>query len=169
MASSSRTADSAAGAACAAPAQRFRPAAVIGASGAFIGTAALVAGPFLSFRPNRVVDGITSTGLEAFGATGWLLLAAWLLAGALVFVTPGKRSALVRGLLGAAILAGSLWASGLAAAEYASAEGAIARTSFGWSFYATLLALFLVQNAAMEESTTACSPGPPSSGPTCSS
>ena len=152
MASSSNTTDCAAGAAPAAPARRFRPAAVIGASGALIGAVALVAGPYLSFRPNRVLDGVTSTGLEAFGTTGWLLLAAWLLAGALVFVVPGKRTALARGLLGAAILAGSLWASGVAATGYASAEGAVARTSFGWSFYASLLALFLVQNAAMEES-----------------
>lgn len=134
------------------PAARTRPTAVIGVTGALLGAGALFAGPFLSFRPNRVVDGVASTGLEAFGAVGWALLATWVVAGALAFVEPGRRTAVVRGLIAACALGVTLWASGLAATEYASAEGAIARTSFGWSFYVTLLAVYLVQHAALEDS-----------------
>jgi len=131
---------------------RIRPTAVIGLSGALLGAAALAIGPFLSFRPNRVVDGVSATGFEAFGTIAWLIALGWVLAGALALVTPARRTALARGLAAAGILGASLWASGVAATGYASAEGTVARTSFGWSFYATLLAIYLVQHAAFADS-----------------
>ncbi|HET6498106.1 MAG TPA: ABC transporter permease [Coriobacteriia bacterium] len=122
--------------------------ALIGVTGAALGALALLLGPYLSLRPNRVVDGTALTGLQAFGTVGWLLLLAWALVGGLALISPARRSSLARGLLGAGILAGTLWASGVAATEYAAGEGPMARTSFGWSFYVSLLGLYLVHHAA---------------------
>ena len=141
------------------PATGLRPAAIIGASGGIVGAATMVAGRFLHLRPNRVVDGVAQSGVEAFGAVGWALLAGWLLLGLLALAPPTRQVALVRGLGGSALVLASLWMSGVVAAEFAAAQGQIARTSFGWSFYLSLLALYLVHFAAMEESGTTLARG----------
>jgi len=121
---------------------------IIGVTGAVICILATLMGPFLSFRPNRVVDGITASAIGSFGTTGWLLVALWV-AVAILALLPGSRTlTLVRGLLGHAGLGIVLASSGAAAAAYAVGEGTVARTSFGWSFYVMMFGLFLVQYSA---------------------
>ncbi len=107
-----------------------------------------VLGPFLSFRPNRVVDGISATALQSFGVTGWLLIALWVTIAALTLTSSRPAPALVRGLLGHVGLGIALASSGGAAAAYAAGQGTVARTSFDWAFYVMLFGLFLVQYSA---------------------
>ncbi len=142
--------------------------AVIGAGGGLLGAITTVAGGFVAFRPNRIVDGDPVTALQAFGSAGWVILALWLVAAALALgagggsiAAPGSPAwkrifsaaaravpAWARSLPASAAFLVSLAAAGNAAAVYAAGQSPAARTSFGISFYLALLALFLVVHSA---------------------
>ena len=124
-------------------------------TGAALGAAVTAFGPYLVFRPNRVVAGTAASALEAFGAAGWGILCLWIAIGALALLPSRRMLGLVRGLLGTGIIALVLIESGAMAAEHAAAAGPIARTSFGWAFYVSLFALFLVQYAALQDTPSA--------------
>lgn len=132
------------------PGVHRRASAVLGATGALIGAVATVATPFLSLRPNRIVEGVTLTATEAFGALGWLLVVVWIALGWASLKT-GARSGFARGLLGASLVTIVLLTSGDVAAEFAASTGPHARTSFSWGFYLALLGLFLTSEAAFED------------------
>ena len=149
--------------------------AIISATGGLIGAVALGLAPFVSFRPNRIVEGDSMSAVSAFGGMGWVALAVWLVAGlavpALWHGWRGSSSGNVggrahdsgkgryrdrlsgipgpaRGLLATVALLLLLAESGAAATEFAVGQGTAARTSFGWGFYLFLFAFFLVLYAA---------------------
>lgn len=142
--------------------------AVIGVGGGLLGAITTVAGGFVAFRPNRIVDGDPVTALRAFGRAGWVILALWVVAAALALgagggsaAAPGSPAwkrifsaaaravpAWARSLPATAAFLVSLAAAGNAAAVYAAGQSPAARTSFGISFYLSLLALFLVVHSA---------------------
>ena len=154
MASSSNTARVRAGASSPGALASSRANAVIATTGAVIGALAVSFGPFISLRPNRVVSGETASALASFGTWGWALLGIWLAVAVLARASAGRNGEprstvpLARGLLGTAALGIVLARTGVAAAEFAASSGPAARTSFGWSFYLMLFALFLTQYAA---------------------
>ena len=128
--------------------------AAISAAGGLIGAFALALAPFVSFRPNRIVEGETYSAIEAFGAWGWVAVALWLAASFLVFASrPGGRRwvanllGMGRGLIAAAALVLLLVQTGTHASDFAAGQGPAARTSFSWGFYVFLLALYLVLHA----------------------
>jgi osmoprotectant transport system permease protein len=128
--------------------------AIVAITGSLLGTAATVALPVLSLRPNRVVDGLPVNALEGFGPAAWLLVGGWIVLAALATLPPGRWLGPLRGLAGIAILSVVLASSGSVAARFATEQGPVARTSFAAGFYTMLAAFFLVQFAA-----TADTPG----------
>jgi len=123
---------------------------VVGSTGALLGALVTVTGSFAVFRPNRVINGVPATAVDALGSAGWLLVACWV--AMLVFaVLPTRRAgALARGLLASGVLAGSLLAVSNAGLAYAASEGDIARVSLGYSFWLSLLAVYFVIYSARE-------------------
>lgn len=128
---------------------------IVAVTGATIGAMATMFGPFLSFRPNRVVDGVQASGLEAFGAAAWVMIAIWVLCAALAFVEPGRHLGAIRGIVGHAILAAVLVQSGSAAAAFAVDQGTVARTSFAVGFYYVVVGYLLVEYAALRDTPAA--------------
>lgn len=127
----------------------YRAQRLVGTVGAAVGALVTVAMPMLAFRPNRVVDGIAMTAVDAFGATGWIVAALWVIAGIAALTRPTGVALMVRAASGPAALMLTLGASGAAATRFAdSAQSAAARTSLGAGFYLTMLALFLTSYAA---------------------
>ncbi|MDO8879786.1 MAG: ABC transporter permease [Coriobacteriia bacterium] len=124
---------------------------VIGLTGAGLGMLTTVMGPYLSFRPNRIVDGLSQTALEAFGPLGWLALALWALSALVALTRPRAWTGVARAALGSGAVLTLLAAAGAEAASFAAVQGAAARTSFGASFYLALLAAFLVSYSASAE------------------
>jgi len=128
---------------------------VLALTGSTLATASLIAGPYLWFRPNRILDGASVTALEAFGATGWLLVALWIASGVLA-LRPGALAALgggpARGLIATIALAATFALAGEAAAAFAETSERVARTSFGASYYVGLFGAFLVLYAAAADS-----------------
>ncbi len=149
--------------------------AIISAAGGLIGALALGLAPFVSFRPNRIVEGDSVSAVSGFGGLGWVSLAVWVVAGLAVpalwneWRRGGRRNGghpvgeshesrhrdrfsrfpgVARGLLATVALVLLLAKSGAAASEFAAGQGTAARTSFGWGFYVFLFALFLVLYAA---------------------
>lgn len=150
-----------------------RASAVVGLVGGLIGVVALTVGPFVSFRRNRVVDGESASAVEALGILGWVAFGLWLFVLLTTLAlwyrgrassgnpgrTAGRQMAAVRGLppslagVGCGLLATCallilLVQTGSAASAFASGQGPAGRTSFGWSFYLFLFALYLVLYAA---------------------
>ncbi len=130
---------------------------IIGATGGLIGVIALVTGSFVSFRPNRIVEGDPASALGALGSLGWVALGLWLLAAFSLILRwkglPNRQFirtawSLGRGLLATCALVLLVVQSGSAASEFAGAQGTAGRTSFGWSFYLFVFALYLVLYAA---------------------
>lgn len=137
-----------------------RTSAILSVTGGLVGALALVLGPFVSFRPNRIVEGVSASAVGAFDTLGWVILGLWVAAtiaapavwgpslseGASRSLGARGRSLLGvgRGLLGAASLVLVLEESGRVATEFAAGQGTAARTSFGWAFYLFLFALFLL-------------------------
>jgi osmoprotectant transport system permease protein len=129
--------------------------AVIDATGSLVGVVALATGSFVSFRPNRIVEGESASAIGALGTSGWIALGLWLLAalGALLLPRSARlawrgHTHLARGLLASSVLLLLLAQSGRAASAFAAGGAAASRTSFGWSFYLFLFALYLVLYAA---------------------
>lgn len=120
-------------------------------TGATLGLATVVAGPYLSFRPNRIMDGVSASGVEALGWAAWAVAGLWLLAGVLVAVPALRRFAIARAFVATSALTLALTGSGRAALAYAAAEGGVARTSFGAAFWVGLFGCFLVLYAAASE------------------
>ncbi len=122
---------------------------VVAISGCALGIAAALAPSGLLFRANRVFRGEPSSLLEAFGAWGWVLLCAWLLA-ALLAASPLRER--IRGLtvtlLGAAVPILTLWQAGSAATDYVESTSTIARTSLGLGFWLTQFAAYMLIFAA---------------------
>jgi osmoprotectant transport system permease protein len=149
--SSSNTTDSRAAASDpGAAAERRRTDRALTVTGAVIGLATTFVGPFLVFKPNRIVQGVGATALEAFGGAAWAIALVWVAVGALSLRSPGRYGGLLRATLAVGAFGAGLAASGHAAAGYAAEAGSIARTSLGTSFYVSLLGLFLVLYQAME-------------------
>ena len=128
--------------------------AAISAAGALIGAFALTLAPFVSFRPNRIVEGETLSAVAAFGGWGWMAVVLWLVAGLLFLVLRpgwprwvGDLLGVGRGLLATAVLLLLLVLAGGQAAEFAAGQGPTARTSFSWGFYLFLFAFYLVLHA----------------------
>ena len=132
---------------------------IVAVTGSTVGALAALFGPFLSFRPNRIVDGVQAGVFEAFGAAAWLILVLWLASAALSVPEPRRFLGLMRGLLCTGIVVAILLLSGAAAAEFAVDQGTVARTSFASSFYWTLVALFLVTYAALKDTPGAIARG----------
>ncbi|MBN1320764.1 MAG: ABC transporter permease [Thermoleophilia bacterium] len=143
------------------PAQDSRATAVISVTGGLIGAFALAFGPFVSFRPNRVVDGIGASAIDAFDATGWAVLILWCVAAFAVLAPQGAGRGhrplmqtlfgTGRGVLASGAFILALAEAGRVASTFAEEQGSAARTSFGWTFYLFLFALFLVLYAASTE------------------
>ena len=130
--------------------------AAISAAGALIGAFALTLAPFVSFRPNRIVEGETLSAVAAFGGWGWMAVVLWLVAGLLFLVLrpgwprwAGDLLGVGRGLLATAVLLLLLVLAGGQAAEFAAGQGPTARTSFSWGFYLFLFAFYLVLHATV--------------------
>lgn len=121
---------------------------VLALTGALIGIVSSLIGPYIWFRPNRIVDGTAETAIGAFGFTGWLIVALWVATGALALVSPGRVLGIVRALVVTAAITLAFAAAGGAAAEFAASSGAVARTSLGGSFYVGLFGVFLSLYAA---------------------
>lgn len=119
-------------------------------TGAAIGLATVLFGPYVVFKPNRIVEGVGASALDAFGAAAWVIAALWLAVGALGWRAPGRLGGPLRAALAVGAFGAGLAAAGHAATGYAAETGAIARTSLGASFYVSLLGLFLVLYQAME-------------------
>jgi osmoprotectant transport system permease protein len=124
---------------------------IVAVTGSTIGALATAFGPFLSFRPNRVVDGVQAGAVDAFGAAAWLMIALWVLCAGLAFLEPGRFIGPIRGLIGTAIIALVIVMSGAAAAEFAMDQGTVARTSFAVGFYYVTVAYLLVEYAALKD------------------
>jgi osmoprotectant transport system permease protein len=124
---------------------------IVAVTGSTIGVLTTFLAPLLSFRPNRVVDGVQAGAFDAFGASAWILIALWVACAALAFVKPGRFVGPVRGLIGIAIMVLVLVQSGAAAAEFAVDQGTVARTSFAVGFYYAIVAFFLVEYAALRD------------------
>jgi osmoprotectant transport system permease protein len=135
----------------------------IGVSGGIVGVVALAAGPYVWFRPNRIVEGEAATALSTLGGTAWVAMGLWLLAAFAALwadrlpifakhriARPVRRPLLhslpgiTRGLLGSTAFLLLLGQTGSTAANFASVQGTAARTSFGWGFYLFAFALYLV-------------------------
>ena len=131
------------------------PSLAVGLAGSLIGTAALLAGPFVWFRPNRILEGEAEEAVVALGTLGWVVFTLWLLAGLALFVSSRSRargpSAAARVVLVTAALLLILAQTSRAGAAFALSEGQAARTSFGWAFYVFLFAVFLVLHAATSD------------------
>ena len=125
--------------------------AVIGVAGAALGLLATALGPFVSFRPNRVVDGVAESALGTFGWIGLAALVLWAFAGLLAYPRPLRWTGVIRAALASSAVLLLLAATGVQAAGFAAGEGMAARTSFGASFYIAILALFLVAFSASAE------------------
>ena len=130
-----------------------RASVAVGVAGGLIGVVALTVGPFVSFRRNRVVDGESASAVDALGTLGWVALGLWLLVLVMtLFEAPRGFARTVasigRGLLATCSLLLLLAQTGSAASAFASGQGTAGRTSFGWSFYLFLFALYLVLYAA---------------------
>lgn len=129
--------------------------AIISITGGLIGVLALAFGPFVSFRPNRIVEGVAASAVSAFDAMGWVITGLWLIAAFALFVPSGSTArSLVgvgRGLLATCTLLLVLAETGRVASAFAVEQGPAARTSFGWPFYVFLFALFLVLYAISAE------------------
>ena len=149
--SASSSSRQAAAPAVGAAADARRANAAIGVAGAVLGLLATVLGPFVSFRPNRIVDGVTETALGAFGAIGVLVIALWAVAGLLAHLPPHRWTGVIRATLASAAVLLLLATTGAQAVGFAADEGMAARTSFGASFYVVMLALFLVAFSASAE------------------
>lgn len=138
--------------------------AIICLGGGLIGLFALTCGPFVWFRPNRIVEGASASAESAFAGTGWLLLAVWSVTCIAVplaeivapsvwktlttFGRSGRRTAtavgVCRGMLVTFVLGLALAEAGKAASDFATGHSPASRTSFGWSFYVFVFAVFLV-------------------------
>ncbi|NLE10192.1 MAG: hypothetical protein GX630_01695, partial [Actinobacteria bacterium] len=101
---------------------------IIGATGGLIGVIALVTGSFVSFRPNRIVEGDPASALGALGSLGWVALGLWLLAAFSLILRwkglPNRQFirtawSLGRGLLATCALVLLVVQSGSAASEFA--------------------------------------------------
>jgi len=123
---------------------------IIGVTGALLGVLVTVVGAYATPRPNRILLGEPLTAIEALGAAGWVLLAAWLGLLVLAAVPGARRFALARGLLANLIALGSVAAVSALAADYMAAEGAVVRLSVGLSFWLSLLACYIVGFAALD-------------------
>lgn len=123
---------------------------VVAISGALLGIAATFAPSGLVFRPNRIFDGKPVSILETLGGWGWALIGLYVLV--LVFSLLPQLSNQVRGLivglLGGIAPSVLLWFAGSAANEYALATGPVARVSFGYGFWLSILAAYIVVYAA---------------------
>ena len=133
---------------------------IVAATGATIGVLATLLGPFLSFRPNRVIDGVQASALDAFGVDGVdrhrpvagraprspssSRVASWARCAA-CSAPRSSRSSCSRAVS--------------AATEFAATQGTVARTSFSVSFYYVLIAFFLVEYAAMRDTSGALGQG----------
>jgi len=122
---------------------------VVAITGSLLGLAATFAPAFLVFKPNRVVDGVSTSAIEVFGAWGWALVAVWILA-AVSSAVPVPRPArgVAVGVLGGIGSVGTLWLAGLAADRYLASNGDIARMSFSAAVWIVLLASYVVVFAA---------------------
>lgn len=120
---------------------------LIGVAGGLIGVFALLVGPFVSFRPNRVAEGEAVTAVGGLGAEAWIALVLMLLAASAGLLRLEKSPSLwgaVRGVAVSCSLLLLLAQTGSAASAFAADQGTAARTSFGWSFYLLLFALYLL-------------------------
>lgn len=132
--------------------------AITSAAGGLIGALALAFGPFVWFRPNRIVAGVGVSAIGAFEAAGWVVLIMWCVA-SFAALAPRRSPAsdratgqalftAGRGVLASGAFILVLAEAGNAAAAFAEGQGSAARTSFGWTFYLFVFALFLVLYAA---------------------
>jgi osmoprotectant transport system permease protein len=137
--------------------------AIISATGGVIGALTLGLAPFVSFRPNRIVEGDSASAVSALGIAGWVALVLILLAGLAVPALWRRRlrrdrlrglSGVVRGLLATVALLLVLGETGRVASEFAAGQSPAARTSFGWGFYVFLFALFLVYYSASADTSS---------------
>lgn len=122
---------------------------VVAVTGALLGTAAAFVPSGLIFRENRVAAGIAQSLATSSGAWGAVLVATWVLAGALALapLRPRWRGISVSLLGGAGALV-ALAGSGGAAATYAAGLGDISRVSLGVGFWLSLFAAYVVIFAA---------------------
>lgn len=122
---------------------------VVAVAGALLGIAAAFAARGLLFRQTRVHRGDAASFVDSLGAWGWALVAIWAVA---IIITLSPAPERVRGvlvtLLGGAAPVLMLWRSGVAAARYVETAGDIARTSFGWAFWLSVFAAYVVIFAA---------------------
>ncbi|MDO8963834.1 MAG: ABC transporter permease [Coriobacteriia bacterium] len=126
-----------------------RQAKVVAIAGCVLGTAAAFAPSFLVMRPNRFVNGEVNSALTALGAWGWILVTLWVAAGLVALSPmPGTARGIATGLLGGGAAIVATWQSSVAAAAYTAAHGDIARVSFAYGYWLTLLAAYLVVFAA---------------------
>ena len=118
---------------------------VVAIAGSILGVAATLAPGYVSFRPNRILDGTSASALHAFGPFAWVLLSAWVLA-ALVSAAPiaVRAKGLAVGLLAGSTVVLSVWRIGVLARDYLAEKGDIARLSLGLGFWLSLLAAYLV-------------------------
>ncbi len=117
---------------------------VLTLTGALLGLATSVAGPLLSFKPNRIVDGLSASAPEALGYLAWLAAALWAVTAGLALVSSRPLAAGVGALVATAAITLTLAGSGQAALDFAAAGGSVARTSFGPAMYLGLLGYVLV-------------------------
>ncbi len=117
---------------------------VLTLTGALLGLATSVAGSLLSFKPNRIVDGLSASAPEALGYLAWLAAALWAVTAGLALVSSRPLAAGVGALVATAAITLTLAGSGQAALDFAAAGGSVARTSFGPAMYLGLLGYVLV-------------------------
>lgn len=127
----------------------YAKARVVAVSGSLLGAAAAFLPRGLIFRANRIDAGDITSLVDALGGWGWTVVALWLTT-ALLSVSPLPRR--LRGTVATAT-AGLIpvlvtWRSGAAATAHAGAIGDMARTSLGWTFWASLFASYIVIFAA---------------------
>ena len=120
---------------------------LIGLAGGLIGVFALLFGPFVSFRPNRVAEGEAVSAIGGLGTEAWIALVLVLLAASAGLLRLERSPSVwgaVRGVAVSCSLLLLLAQTGSAASAFAADQGTAARTSFGWSFYLLLFALYLL-------------------------
>jgi osmoprotectant transport system permease protein len=132
-----------------APSETRTQAKVVAVAGCLLGAATAFAPSYLIFKPNRFVNGTAQSALNAFGVWGWVLLGVWIVAGAIALSPlPDTWRGFGTGLLGGAAAVLATWQGGVASAAYTAQHSDIARVSFGFGYWFTLLAAYLVVFAA---------------------
>jgi len=122
---------------------------VVAVAGSLLGIATIFVPSFVAFRPNRIVEGVPESAMNALGVWGWVLLAMWIAAAGLSLTSiPYRWRGLLVGLLGGGTAVVATWRVGVEAGAYLAEQGDVARLSLGGAFWLLLLASYLVVFAA---------------------